>query len=295
MRNQHNDVGDELKAVAQDMLALGARAMQTGRNWLNDWRNDMNDHNRDEPRSARPGPRGQHGGSRQWQSQQPHRQGQASHGSDYYASRNAEYSWRGGDQRGMGYGSSSGYGSPEGHSYASGSQDQPSFVSPADTQFHAGQYRARGSYSGYGPRDYTRSDSRIREDLCERLTDDPDVDPSDIAVQVSEGMVTLEGTVEQRWMKHRAEDIADSCGGVRNVENRIRVQQHGSMGSGAHSYGSTHGQHAPRASGGSETGAPGTPTSRSASAGAPGGSSGSSGSGGTQGTSGTPGTQGSSH
>jgi hypothetical protein len=36
-------------------------------------------------------------------------------------------------------------------------------------------------------------------------------------------VVTLTGTVEVRWMKHRAEDIAEAVGGVEDVENRIRV------------------------------------------------------------------------
>src|SRR5690606_10763176 len=85
MRNQHNDVGDELKAVAQDMLALGARAMQTGRNWLNDWRNDMNERSRGE-HHHQGGQRGPDTGRSQWQQSRPHQQGQASHGSDYYAS-----------------------------------------------------------------------------------------------------------------------------------------------------------------------------------------------------------------
>ena len=31
---------------------------------------------------------------------------------------------------------------------------------------------------GRGPKDYTRSDDRIREEVCDRLTDDPRVDAS---------------------------------------------------------------------------------------------------------------------
>ncbi|MFC5578064.1 BON domain-containing protein [Lysobacter niabensis] len=80
-----------------------------------------------------------------------------------------------------------------------------------------------GSFRGVGPRNYTRSDERLTEDINERLTDDDDLDPSDLSVHVSQGKVTLEGKVEQRWMKHRAEDIADSCIGVKEVENRIQV------------------------------------------------------------------------
>jgi osmotically-inducible protein OsmY len=80
------------------------------------------------------------------------------------------------------------------------------------------------SYRGIGPRNYTRSDERIREDLNERLTDAHDIDASMITVEVSNGVATLTGTVNERWMKHRAEDIADGCTGVRDVRNNIQVQ-----------------------------------------------------------------------
>ncbi|HSR65811.1 MAG TPA: BON domain-containing protein [Xanthomonadaceae bacterium] len=79
------------------------------------------------------------------------------------------------------------------------------------------------SYRGLGPRNYTRSDERIREDLNERLTDAHDIDASGLSVEVNNGVATLNGTVSERWMKHRAEDIADGCSGVRDVRNMIQV------------------------------------------------------------------------
>jgi osmotically-inducible protein OsmY len=79
-------------------------------------------------------------------------------------------------------------------------------------------------YRGRGPRNYTRSDERIREDLNERLTDADDLDASGIMVEVSNGVATLSGTVDERWMKHRAEDLTDSCSGVRDVRNQIQVK-----------------------------------------------------------------------
>src|SRR5690606_797364 len=122
-------------------------------------------------------------------------------------------------------GSSSGYGDPDADSYVDRSsyRAQP-YVVPGDTQPRYGGPGRQRSYAGVGPRNYSRSDERITEDLCERLTHDADIDASDIEVQVAGGTATLEGTVSQRWMKHRAEDLADGCSGVRNVENRIRVQ-----------------------------------------------------------------------
>ncbi|WP_063552802.1 BON domain-containing protein [Burkholderia territorii] len=76
-----------------------------------------------------------------------------------------------------------------------------------------------------GPKGYTRSDERIREDVCERLARALDIDVSDVSVQVRDGRVELDGTVPSRWMKHDIEDIADSCMCVRDVENRVRVRR----------------------------------------------------------------------
>lgn len=80
------------------------------------------------------------------------------------------------------------------------------------------------SFRGRGPKNYTRSDDRIREDLNEQLMDADDVDASDVSIEVKDGVVTLSGNVEQRWIKHRIEDMADDCSGVKDVRNEIRVQ-----------------------------------------------------------------------
>ncbi|WP_233622795.1 BON domain-containing protein [Burkholderia seminalis] len=78
-----------------------------------------------------------------------------------------------------------------------------------------------------GPKGYTRSDERIREDVCERLAHALDIDVSDVTVLVNDGCVQLDGTVPARWMKHDIEDLADGCMGVRDVENRVRVRREG--------------------------------------------------------------------
>ena len=95
-------------------------------------------------------------------------------------------------------------------------------------------YRAQGqgSFRGRGPRGYSRSDARILEDVNERLCDDPIVDASEIEVRCEQACIVLEGRVPTRWMKHRAEDIADAVAGVKDVDNRIRVaaEEPASMG-----------------------------------------------------------------
>jgi hypothetical protein len=76
-----------------------------------------------------------------------------------------------------------------------------------------------------GPKGYQRSDERIREDICDRLMRAANhIDASEVTVEVTGGKVVLEGTVPARRMKHVIEDLADSCLGVKDIENRIRVQ-----------------------------------------------------------------------
>lgn len=155
----------------------------------------------------------------------------------------------GGRGYGQGYGTSSGYGQrPRGYGQGFGNQDlgasglgsglsYQGYRNDADmsgyrgqgpSQFGAGEMASRmpgnlQSHRGRGPKNYTRSDERIVDDLNERLTNDDDIDASEIEVKSLQGVVTLEGTVEERWMKHRVEDIADACGGVREVVNHLTV------------------------------------------------------------------------
>ena len=92
-----------------------------------------------------------------------------------------------------------------------------------DNWYRSNELGGGGTYYGRGPSGYTRSDERIREDVCDRLTDDPHVDASAIEVAVEGGLVTLQGQVSDRQMKHRAEDCAEHISGVKDVENRLRV------------------------------------------------------------------------
>jgi hypothetical protein len=84
---------------------------------------------------------------------------------------------------------------------------------------------ASGGHRGKGPKNYSRSDDRIREEVNERLTDHPDVDATEIDVQVKDGEVTLSGTVDERRTKRMAEECAEQVWGVKEVHNQIRVAQ----------------------------------------------------------------------
>lgn len=84
-----------------------------------------------------------------------------------------------------------------------------------------------GQYAGRGPRSYKRTDSRIEEDINDRLTQHPMIDASDIEVSVQNGEVTLRGHVETRDAKRLAEDVAEGVFGAKDVNNQIRIKQRG--------------------------------------------------------------------
>ena len=81
-----------------------------------------------------------------------------------------------------------------------------------------------GRNRGRGPKNYRRSDERIREEINDRLTEDDWLDATEIEVSVIAGEVVLTGEVESRRDKRYAEDIAVSVSGVNNVQNNLRVQ-----------------------------------------------------------------------
>jgi osmotically-inducible protein OsmY len=84
-----------------------------------------------------------------------------------------------------------------------------------------------------GPKGYTRSDQRLMEEICDRLVQQVDIDPGDIEVRVTEGLVELEGSIDSRASKHRVEDLVDSVWGVKDIRNNLRVvrpDQHGARG-----------------------------------------------------------------
>lgn len=83
----------------------------------------------------------------------------------------------------------------------------------------------QGPYAGRGPRNFRRSDERIREDVCDRLWQHGGIDASDVDVLVNNGEVTLQGTVDDRGQRRAAEAMAESVWGVQQVQNAIRVKK----------------------------------------------------------------------
>ena len=101
-----------------------------------------------------------------------------------------------------------------------------------------GMGQRQQDFTGKGPKGWTRSDDRIKEDLSEQFARHPDLDPSEIEIRVHGGEVTLTGSVSDRESKRLAEDIAENVQGVKDVTNQVRVSS--SQRSGATSgYGTT--------------------------------------------------------
>ena len=69
-----------------------------------------------------------------------------------------------------------------------------------------------------------RTDSEIKKDVEDELRWDPDIDATDIAVAVRNGVVTLSGFVRSYMQKAEAERDAKRVAGVTGVANDIEVR-----------------------------------------------------------------------
>lgn len=119
-----------------------------------------------------------------------------------------------------------------GQSYNGGQRVYPDDPGYRRRAPYAGQAGGPGTQGGQqatrrpvGPKGYRRADERVREDVCERLAMNPYVDVSEVSVDVANGVVTLDGTVQERREKYVIEEIADAVFGVTEVDNRLRVQR----------------------------------------------------------------------
>jgi len=221
-------------------------------------RDDRDERSRDRDR-YRGGRQSQYGQDQYGQGQY----GQDPYGQSDYGSGSSQYSGfersrdrdRWGEQRdyrgessrfGGGYGSQSGYGSQQrfggGESRFGDEQrwrgESQGFFGDRDREGWRGGrfgYGERGrDRPGFfqrlfkrGPKGYQRSDERLREDISERLMYAMEIDSSEVTITATDGRVTLDGTVPDRFMKHAIEDMVDECPGVQDIDNRIRVQREG--------------------------------------------------------------------
>jgi osmotically-inducible protein OsmY len=69
-----------------------------------------------------------------------------------------------------------------------------------------------------------RTDQAVQEDVEQELQWDPDLDATNIAVSVKDGVVTLAGFVKSLTDKYEAESAAKRVAGVRAVANDLEVR-----------------------------------------------------------------------
>ncbi len=76
-----------------------------------------------------------------------------------------------------------------------------------------------------GPRSRRKSDESLTQEIREILTADPELEATDIEVEVEGGAVTLRGAVVDSDARLLAEELVESLSGVREVHNRLRVER----------------------------------------------------------------------
>ncbi len=75
----------------------------------------------------------------------------------------------------------------------------------------------------YPPRLTVPTDEDIRQSVIRNLSDDPDLEKTDIRVSVKNGIVTLEGSVDAYWKKWEAEYTTCAVRGVCDIVNKVTV------------------------------------------------------------------------
>ncbi|MFW5633563.1 MAG: SWFGD domain-containing protein [Erythrobacter sp.] len=165
-------------------------------------------------------------------------------GSDYHDDYDPRgYTWRtyhddyddrgygGRGHSGRGYGGVRGYG---GERYRERDRDR-GFVDKAgdevsswfgdDDAERRRRWDKREDHRGRGPANYSRSNERLLEDACERLTHDPRIDARQISVTAKDNEITLDGHVWSRSEKREAEDCVGEISGVKHVQNNLRIAE----------------------------------------------------------------------
>ncbi len=87
--------------------------------------------------------------------------------------------------------------------------------------------RERRDFRGVGPRLRADEDEDLRDEICQRFTDDPDLDAADILVRVIDNEAILDGSVRSTRDLDRAQHLADDVRGIVYVRNRLRVGRSG--------------------------------------------------------------------
>ncbi len=105
---------------------------------------------------------------------------------------------------------------------SSSANSSPAYSGP-DERLDEGRVQFQHENRRRGPKNFQRTDARLQEEVSERVMYARHVDSSEVTVSVRDALVTLEGTVPERWMRYALENLAIFTWGVLDVDNRIRV------------------------------------------------------------------------
>ncbi len=92
--------------------------------------------------------------------------------------------------------------------------------------YHGPEERAAGGAAGWGRAPHRPAPPArcpLAQELQEILTKDPELDSTEIEVEVEGGAVTLRGVVDSTDARLLAEELVESVTGVREVHNNLKV------------------------------------------------------------------------
>ena len=95
-----------------------------------------------------------------------------------------------------------------------------------EEQFPSDRRQEQGRrQSNAGPRGRRKSDESLAQEIREILTADPELEVTDIEVEVEGGAVTLRGVVVDSDARLLAEELVETLAGVLDVHNRLRMKR----------------------------------------------------------------------
>lgn len=87
--------------------------------------------------------------------------------------------------------------------------------------------KQEGSLRGKGPKGYRPRDDRVQELVCERLTEDPELDASELSITVECDIVKVSGAIQSTRMRDRVlSDIRDVHGVIGVVDDVHLAPRH---------------------------------------------------------------------
>lgn len=85
----------------------------------------------------------------------------------------------------------------------------------------------RRDYRGVGPRTRFDEDEELRDMICRRLKDDPELDVSDVIVRVIDNEAIIDGAVRSRREAEHIIHLAEDVPGIVHVRDRLGRQRGG--------------------------------------------------------------------